>query len=103
MPKHRVEITKTAESDLREIFDYRAADNEAAAKGLVSEIERQIDSLERYPLRCPVISESTDLGREYRHIIYGQYRTVFRIDGSRVFILRILHSARLLSLKLFER
>jgi len=103
MPKHRVEITKTAESDLREIFDYIAADNEAAAKGLVSEIERQIDSLERYPLRCPVIPESTDLGREYRHIIYGQYRTVFRIDGSQVFILRILHSARLLSLKLFER
>ena len=103
MPKHRVEITKTAESDLREIFDYIAADNEAAANTLVIEIERQIDSLERYPSRCPVIPESTDLGREYRHIIYGQYRTFFRIDGSRVFILRVLHSARLLSLKLFER
>ena len=103
MPKQRVEITKTAESDLREIFDYIAADNEAAANRLVIEIERQIDSLERYPLRCPVIPESTDLGREYRPIIYGQYRTFFRIDGSRVFILRVLHSARLLSLKLFER
>ena len=103
MPKHRVEITETAESDLREIFHYIAADNEAAANRLVSEIERQIDSLERYPLRCPVIPESTELGKEYRHIIYGQYRTVFRIDGSRVLILRILHSARLLSLKLFER
>jgi len=103
MPKHRVEITKTAESDLREIFHYIAADNEEAANRLVSEIERQIDSLERYPLRCPVIPESPELGKEYRHIIYGQYRTVFRIDGTRVFILRILHSARLLSLKLFER
>ena len=102
MPKHRVEITETAESDLREIFHYIAADNEAAANRLVSEIERQFDSL-GYPLRCPVIPESTELGKEYRHIIYGQYRTVFRIDGSRVLILRILHSARLLSLKLFER
>jgi toxin ParE1/3/4 len=103
MPKHRVEITDTAESDLREIFHYIVADNEAAANRLVSEIERQLDSLERYPLRCPVIPESTELGKEYRHIIYGQYRTVFRIDGSRVLILRILHSGRLLSLKLFER
>jgi plasmid stabilization system protein ParE len=103
MPKHRVEITKTAESDLREILLYIAADNEPAATRLVIEIERQIDSLERYPSRCPIIPESTDLGREYRHIIYGQYRTVFRIDGFRVLILRILHSARLLSLKLFER
>ncbi len=103
MPKYRVEITATAESDLREIFHYIAVDNEAAANRLVSELERQIDSLERYPLRCPVIPESTELGREYRHIIYGPYRTVFRIDGSRVLILRVLHSARLLSLALFER
>jgi toxin ParE1/3/4 len=103
MPKYRVEITKTAESDLWEIFHYIAVDNEAAANRLVSEIERQIDSLERYPQRCPVIPESTELAKEYRHIIYGQYRTVFRIDGSRVLILRILHSASLLSLKLFER
>jgi toxin ParE1/3/4 len=103
MSRHRVEITQTAESDLLEIFHYIAPDNETAANRLVSEIERQIDSLERYPSRCPVIPEATKLGKEYRHIIYGQYRTVFRIDGSRVLILRILHSARLLSLKLFER
>jgi plasmid stabilization system protein ParE len=43
MPKHRVEINKSAESDLREIFDSIAPDNEAAAKRSVSEIERQID------------------------------------------------------------
>jgi plasmid stabilization system protein ParE len=101
--KYRVEITAIAESDIKEIFQYIASDNKAAAAKLVKEIERQIDSLEQFPLRCPVIPESRELGKEYRHIIYGNYRTIFRIDGSMVVIIRVIHSARLLSLKIFEK
>ena len=103
MQKYRVEITKTAESDLQKIFQYITSDNEVAANKLVNEIERQIDSLEQFPLRCPIIPESRELGKEYRHIIYGNYRTIFRIDGSRVLIMRVIHGARLLSLKVFEK
>ena len=103
MQKYRVEITKVAESDMWEIFQYIASDNETVAMKLVSEIVRQIDSLEQFPLRCPVIPESRELGREYRHIIYGNYRTIFRIDGSRVIIMRVIHGARLLSLEIFEK
>jgi len=101
--KYRVEITKVAESDIREIFQYIASDNKTAAMKLVSEIAWQIDSLEQFPLRCPVIPESRELGREYRHIIYGNYRTIFRINGPRVIIMRVIHGARLLSLEIFEK
>lgn len=103
MQKYRVKITQTAEFDIKEIFQYIASDNETAAKKWVVEIESQIDSLEQFPLRCPVIPESRELGKEYRHIIYGNYRTIFRIVGLKVFIMRVIHSARLLSLKLFEK
>ncbi|MBI4619210.1 MAG: type II toxin-antitoxin system RelE/ParE family toxin [Desulfobacterales bacterium] len=103
MQKYRVEITKVAESDIREIFQYIASDNEISAIKLISEIVLQIDSLEQFPLRCPVIPESRELGREYRHIIYGNYRTIFRIDGSRVIIMRVIHGAQLLSLEIFEK
>ncbi|OIP31636.1 MAG: type II toxin-antitoxin system mRNA interferase toxin, RelE/StbE family [Deltaproteobacteria bacterium CG12_big_fil_rev_8_21_14_0_65_43_10] len=103
MQKYRVEITKVAESDIREIFQYIASDNKTAAMKLVSEIAWQIDSLEQFPLRCPVIPESRELGREYRHIIYGNYRTIFRINGPRVIIMRVIHGARLLSLEIFEK
>lgn len=96
MPKFRVEITAVAQSDIQEIFQYIAADNQTAAINLIHEIERQIDSLETFPLRCPVIPESLELGVEYRHIIYGHYRTVFKVDHSRVIIMRVIHSARLL-------
>jgi plasmid stabilization system protein ParE len=101
--KYRVEITKVAESDIREIFQYIASDNRTTAMNLVREIDRQIDSLERFPLRCPVIPESRELGKEYRHIIYDNYRTIFRIDGAKVIILRVIHGARLLSLEIFKK
>lgn len=103
MQRYRVRITRTAESDIKEIFRYIASDNETAAKKWVVEIESQINSLEKFPLRCPVVSESQDLGKEYRHIIYGPYRTIFRIDGSNVIIMRVIHSGRLLSLKIFDK
>lgn len=103
MQKYRVKITRTAESDIREIFQYIASDHETAARKWVAEIERQIDSLEQFPLRCPVIPESQDLGKEYRHIIYGSYRTIFRIDGFKVVIMRVVHSGRLLSFKIFDK
>ena len=103
MLKYLVEITKAAESDIREIFRYIASDSEAAANKLITEIERQIDSLEQFPLRCPVVPESQDLGKEYRHIIYGNYRTIFRIEGSRVIIMRVVHVARLLDLTAFQK
>lgn len=103
MQTYRVEVTRFAESDIWDIFRYIASDNEAAAKKLITEIEGQIDSLEQFPLRCSIIPESQDLGREYRHIIYGNYRTVFRIEGPRVIIMRVIHGSRLLDLKVFEK
>jgi plasmid stabilization system protein ParE len=103
--KYYVEITKIAESDIQEIFEYIARDSESAAIGWAEEIERQIDSLEKFPLRCPIIPEAPELGSgdKYRHILYGNYRTIFTIDVSRVMILRVFHGARLLDLRLFEK
>lgn len=103
MPKFRVEITGTAQSDIWEIFHYISADNQTAAINLIQEIERQIDSLEIFPLRCPVIPESFELGVEYRHIIYGHYRTVFKVDHSRVIIMRVIHGACLMNMDIFEK
>ena len=95
-PKCRVEITQTAEADIREIGRYIALDSKRSAGKWREELTRQIASLEKIPLRCPIIPESRELGREYRHLIYGQYRTIFRVDSDRVVILRVIHVARLL-------
>ena len=98
-PKFRVEITRTAERDLRSIFEYITQESREAAVRWLAEIDRQIETLERFPKRCPVIPESEELGREYRHLILGHYRTLFRIEGKRVLILRVVHGAQLLKLE----
>jgi len=101
MPKrYRVKITRHAEQDIQEIFTYIQHNSPLAASAFVTELERQIISLERFPLRCPVIPEADELGVAYRHLIYGQYRTIFRISGNTVYILRVIHGARLLDLSL---
>jgi plasmid stabilization system protein ParE len=101
MPKrYRVEITRQAEADIEAIYSYIRRDSVRAASAFVAELDRQIVSLERFPLRCPVISEAAELGNPYRHLVYGEYRTIVRVVEGTVYILRIVHGARLLDLNI---
>ena len=101
--KFSVEITPSAETDIAEIWDYIAQDSPANADAFVLALEEQIASLEKLPERCSRIPENEILGTSYRHLIHSSYRTVFRISGSRVVILRVIHSSRLLDTSLFTR
>jgi toxin ParE1/3/4 len=99
---YKVEITGAAQSDIIEIFDHIARDNPAAATKFVIELERQIRLLKKYPQRCPIIAEAAELKREYRHLLYGSYRTIFKVTGKGVMIIRVIHGARLLDLSVFS-
>ena len=99
--KFVVEITPSAEADIAEIWDYIAQDSPANSEAFVLALEEQIASLEKFPERCPRIPENEILGTSYRHLIHASYRTIFRIAGSRVVILRVIHGARLLNTALF--
>jgi len=101
--KYSVQITRIAESDIQKIFEYISRDNMPPAIKWVKEIKRQIDTLESFPLRCLIIPEAQELGEKYRHIIYGNYRTIFRIEGLKVIIMRVIHSTRLFDMKVFEK
>src|SRR5689334_16396973 len=101
--KFRVNIGRTAERDIEEIWSYIAAENPNAASSLLDQLDRQVKTLERFPERCPLIAENELLSRSYRHLIYGNYRTIFRIDGRTVHVLRVIHGARLLDTSLLEK
>ena len=103
MRKFQVEITKIAGFDIQKIFKYSLRDNKKVAIKWVEEIERQIDRLENFPMRCPIIAEVQELEKKYRHLIYGNYRTIFRIEELEVIIIRVIHGARLLDLRMFEK
>ena len=99
--RFQVKITQTAEEDIEDIWTFIAADNEEAATKFVRELERQASKLARYPERCPLIPENELLDARYRHLVYGAYRTIFRIEGRIVYVLRIIHGARLLDTSMF--
>lgn len=98
----KVDITPTAEADVAEIWDYIAQDNPGNAEAFISRLSEQVETLENFPERCPLISENRILGTAYRHLIYGHYRTIFRIAGDTVIILRVIHGSRLLDSSLFN-
>lgn len=99
--KFIVEITPSAEADIAETWDYIAQDSPTNAEAFVLALEEQIASLEKFPERCSRIPENEILGTSYRHLIHGSYRTIFRIAGSKVIILRVIHGARLMNMSLF--
>jgi plasmid stabilization system protein ParE len=99
---YNVEITPAAERDVEEIWTYITADSPENAAAFILRLEEQIDTLEQFPERCPLIPENELLGTTYRHLLYGAYRTIFRVSGRTVYILRIIHGARLLDFSCVE-
>ena len=78
MPKRfRVRISRIAERDVEEIWKFISQDDVESATVFLLHLERQVSTLERLPERCPLIPENEFMGTQYRHLIYGNYRTYF--------------------------
>lgn len=96
--KYEVNITQHAQDDLEHIFYYIADDNINNAKNFIVELEKKVYSLDNFPQRNPFIPENEYFGTDYRHLIYKKYRIIYRTSNNSVFILRIIHGAKLLEL-----
>ena len=93
---YKVNLTQHAQNDLEKIFYYIADDSINNASRFVLELEKKVYSLETFPERHPFIPENEFFGTDYRHLIYKKYRIIYRIIESSVFVLRIIHGAKLL-------
>jgi plasmid stabilization system protein ParE len=98
VPAYKISITPAAERDIEECVRHISRDNPDAAGKWLDEIVERIGFLEKFPGRAPRIPESSAIGGDYRHLILGKYRIVFRVKGKTVLIVRLIHSARLLDL-----
>jgi toxin ParE1/3/4 len=83
--------TRRADEDLIEIWSWIAADSPAAADRVLDAIEARWSQLARYPQSGMA---RDDIAPGVRVLSAGQYLTLYRIDGSSVTILRVLHGKR---------
>lgn len=94
---YRVEIAKSAESDLDELYLWVIERAPTQGATSVNGLERAILSLDQHPERCPVAPENIDPDSPIRVLHYGRrphvYRAFFAID-TKAKIVRILHVRR---------
>lgn len=104
MNSYEVLWTKNAISDLETIIEYIKTDSIQTAKEIFSEIRKECNSLNNFPLRKRIVPELQQIGIiKYREIIHKRWRIIYKIDNSKVFILLVVDSSRNLEDILFQR
>ena len=92
--------TEPALSDLDAIADYIALESPLAASELVKRVLAHVEQLSEHPESG---SWPPELGRSrYRQIIEPPCRIFYRFNGSRVFILHVMRTERLLRAKVLS-
>ena len=96
---YSVKLTAPAEADAYKAFEYIREDAPERAEEWLTGLFQEIDTLGEMPRRCPVITESREIRREVRQLLYGAYRILFDIqeetpEEALVRVLRIRHGAR---------
>lgn len=95
---YKVFITQNAQDDLRHIFSYIAEDSVRNAKIFISELEEKINTLSTLPERASYMPENEFFGTDYRQLMHRKYRVIYRIDKNEIYVLRVIHSSKLLEL-----
>jgi toxin ParE1/3/4 len=97
----RVTWTEISIQDLKEIFDFIAEDSIRYAAITSNKIYHKAQGIATNPYLGRMIPEFNE--KFLREIIVGDYRVIYRIkNDEQVDILRVYHSARLLSKKKLE-
>lgn len=76
---YRVDISLPALADAEEAYLWVKYQAPESAGNWYEGLMQAVFSLENFPTRCPIASESADLGSEVRQLIYGKRSTTYRI------------------------
>jgi toxin ParE1/3/4 len=88
----KVVLSRPAQADLREIAYYIARDNKVRAISFVRELQAKTQDTGRIPRAFPLVPRYEHHGIRRRP--FGAYLIFYRIEDTRIAIVRILHSAR---------
>ena len=86
--------TRQARDDLRAIRDHIARDAPATAAAFVRRLRMSVGRLHEFPLSGQVVPEVGE--NSIREILFGSYRLIYRLTESRVEMIAVFHSAKIL-------
>ncbi|WP_309085191.1 type II toxin-antitoxin system RelE/ParE family toxin [Chelativorans sp.] len=87
----RVELTAKAESDLRDIALFIAADSPARAMTFYGELRAVCLELAKFPRRYQVVRSLE--GIEIRRRVYRNYVMLYRLYETRIVVLRVVRGS----------
>ncbi len=80
-----------------EIADYIAQDTPPAAEKWITTVFSKVERLKSSPEIGKIVPEIRN--RQFRELIYGNYRIVYRLEKKRIFILTIRHDKQILPIE----
>src|SRR4051794_9283796 len=98
MMHYRVVVEPEAAEDIGKAYLWIATYSTTAAVKWFNGLVTARNSLQRFPRRCPVVSELSAPDLEVRKLLYGRrrnmYQILFTIQDDTVHVLHVRHAAR---------
>ena len=90
-----VEVSPFAQDDLNEIIEYYSSLSQNYVESTISEFEENVMSLKQHPRSGRIIHELERQGiTQYRELIQGYYRIIYKISKDKVTVLTIIDGRR---------
>ena len=92
---NEVEVSPFAQDDLNEIIEYHFLYSQNYIETTISEFEENIMSLQQYPRSGRIVPELERQGiTQYRELIQGNYRIIYKISKDKVTVLTVIEGRR---------
>ena len=91
--KNKIHYSPESRRDLDDIWDYIVSElqNRSAAEHVVDRIMDAVDQLKNFAEMETLLSSIADVGTDYRFLVSGNYMVFYRVQGSDVYIDRVLY------------
>ena len=91
--KNKIHYSLESRRDLDDIWDYIVSElqNRTAAERVIGRIMDAVDQLQTFAEMGSPLSSIADMGTNYRFLVSGSYMVFYRVQGSDVYVDRVLY------------
>ena len=88
---YQLVVTREAQVDAVDICFWLSEASVESGLRWYAEFEAAVDSLQTFPMRCPLARDVEGERREARQLLFGKYRLLFAVEGNVVTVMHVLH------------